>query len=280
MSAHPLNLGTLLQSYREPPAGLSLEWDRVYKALAGPALVAATFRGQVDGEQRGTRELFVAWRDILRRNQDGASAVLQYLRPNSPRTWRAGLAIHAAVNPITVILTAAISFLEHPHPTKDGPEATAIGFREAICARLNEFNAIPLLDELVAASVSDCVAQRALASGVGTATPASAIRNSVVARKKSRRRRSARNEPRPLTDRQRQAVELYGESNGDFGQIGSIMGGISRQAARKHVQAGLRKLGKHFTSKPRKQSVPTDARGQDTLADFDPRMHPKNRTKR
>src|SRR5262249_55462743 len=159
---------------------------------------------------RGTRELFVAWRDALRRNEDGASAVLQYLRANSPRTWRAGHTILAAVRPITVALTALIQFLENPHPTRNGPEATANSLREDICAKLTEFNAIPLLDELVAASLADCAAQRTPASGIGTAAAAPVATANVAARKKPRRRRSASKQPRPLTDKQRRAIELFG----------------------------------------------------------------------
>jgi hypothetical protein len=96
--------------------------------------------------------------------------------------------------------------------------------------------------------------------------------------KPKRRKRKASTEPHPLTEKQNQAVGLYGELQGDFDKIGDRMG-ISRQAARKHVEKGLAKLERKILPKPKTKSIPTDERGNDTLADFDSRMKPTMRTK-
>lgn len=144
-----------LWAYREPPAGLNLEGQRVYVALVDPLTIVASFRP--DSARRGSRELFVAWHNALRRSEQGMVAVLQFLRGRSPRTWRAGQAIRAAIGPVSAALCVAGPNLPHYQPT--APHVPAEDLCAGLGDRLSRFNPVPLLDELAAAVVADYPAQ-------------------------------------------------------------------------------------------------------------------------
>jgi hypothetical protein len=123
--------------------------------------------------------LFDAWIDVLRRSVASSDAVLQFLR-SSPRTWRAGQAIKGAIAPISNALVVTSQYLAHPHPTRIGPEATSEDLRNDIATKLVAFEPVPLLDEVAAAVLSDCTAQRgtpATTNSVGGITYAEGASN-------------------------------------------------------------------------------------------------------
>jgi hypothetical protein len=157
MPSQASKLPNPLWAYREPPAGLSAEWQRNYEALADPVTRVVTF--QPDVARLGTTELFEAWFDTLRRSEAIAEVVLAFLHGRSNRTWTAGHAIKSAISPISAAINATARFLRQPTPTRNGPEATAHGLRENIAGKLNAFEPVPLLDNLSAAVVADCAAQ-------------------------------------------------------------------------------------------------------------------------
>jgi hypothetical protein len=80
-----------------------------------------------------------------------------------------------------------------------------------------------------------------------------------------KRRKQTVRPVKKLTDKQIEAVQLYGELR-DFTAVGNRMG-ISRQAAQKHYIAAQKKLGRTVLSTPKTHSLPTDLRGQATIAD-------------
>ncbi|HEY2787425.1 MAG TPA: hypothetical protein VGJ05_20890 [Fimbriiglobus sp.] len=155
-------LAALLRAYRLPPPGLSDDWVRVFHALFDPASVAVNLGGSSHHSGRGSRELYVAWLNALRRSIESADVALQLIRVNSPRTWRTGLAIKSSIEPIATALASTIQYLANPYPTRNGQEATEISLRANIANLLDEFNPIPLLDELIAAVVADCTTQRSV----------------------------------------------------------------------------------------------------------------------
>jgi hypothetical protein len=159
MSTDRSKISAPLWAYREPPNGLTDQWQRVYRALVDPITMVLTF--QPGHARQGTDTLFAAWHDALRRSGDAASAVLPFLHGPSQRTWRVGHAILNAIAPITAALCSTIRFLNNPTPTPKGQEGTANDLRVNIAEKLSGFDALPLLDELAAAVVADCVMQRA-----------------------------------------------------------------------------------------------------------------------
>jgi hypothetical protein len=147
-----------LWTYGEPPAGLSADFDRIYRALIDPGMRIAAFRP--DDAIQGTHDRFAAWTETLQRSEAGARAVLQFLHGPSERTWRAGQAILAAIAPIGAMLCSATRFMASPTPTRDGNEATIKSLRADIADKLSNFDVAYLAGDLAAAVVADCAAQR------------------------------------------------------------------------------------------------------------------------
>src|SRR5262245_60775085 len=102
MSADGSKPAVPLWAHREPPAGLSDEWQRIYRALVDPITIVLTFRP--DHARRGTRELFAAWYRTLRRSEEGVDVVLPFLHGLSRRTWEVGQKIRTAISPISAAL--------------------------------------------------------------------------------------------------------------------------------------------------------------------------------
>jgi hypothetical protein len=145
-------------TYLEPPAGLSHEWNVVYRALAGPGLVAYGFLSGgiavVTDPPPDPEPLrsFKVWDDRLRRTSADAQEFLGRLHGRAPRTWNAGQAILAAVTPVHREIQSAIVFLCHPRP--DDPEGQANLWSWGL-AELKKLDWTPLLAELAAAVVED-----------------------------------------------------------------------------------------------------------------------------
>ena len=87
-------------------------------------------------------------------------------------------------------------------------------------------------------------------------------------RRRAKRRRTA--SVRPLTERQREAMELYGTYNGKIDLIANKMG-ISRATVSQHLDAAWRKLPQFAPKKTspsgRTRRLPTDRRGQVDVPD-------------
>jgi len=80
--------------------------------------------------------------------------------------------------------------------------------------------------------------------------------------RKTKRRRTA--STKPLTELQKQALELYGEHNGRVGEIATAMN-VTHSTVSQHLKAAWRKypyLAPKKVSPVRTQSLPTDRRGQ------------------
>lgn len=156
-----------LWAERQPPNGLSEEWNGIYRALVDPVTVVMTFRHSADRVRRGTPDLFAAWHDTLCRSVRAAATVLRFLHGHSQRSWRAGHKINTAITPIVVSLGATAQYLTRPTPSRNGPEATADSLRTNAAQKLLEFDAESLLDELALAVKHDCDLQRGLTASDG-----------------------------------------------------------------------------------------------------------------
>jgi hypothetical protein len=88
--------------------------------------------------------------------------------------------------------------------------------------------------------------------------------------KPKRRRRRETDGTRPLTVKQTQAVQLYGELKGNFTAVGKRMG-VSRQMAEKHYNRAMKKLGKRAMPNHKTATLPTDKRGQANIVDGEDR---------
>jgi len=90
--------------------------------------------------------------------------------------------------------------------------------------------------------------------------------------KPKRRQKPRKTTPiKPLTDRQTEAIHLYGECQGNYAQMGKRMS-ISPKTVKQHYVAGMKKLSqtaqeKTHTRGVKKQNLPHDARGQVDLAE-------------
>jgi hypothetical protein len=83
-------------------------------------------------------------------------------------------------------------------------------------------------------------------------------------RQTRKRRKPASLKPRPLTDKQREAVGRVGRHNGNRLAAAAELG-MSRQLLDKHYKAGMKKLERYEANRNRKlkrQALPTDPRGQ------------------
>jgi hypothetical protein len=147
-----------LWSLLEPPAGLSSDGNRIYRALIDPIHTVLTYRP--DHARQGALNLLEAWRGRLRQSEQGAEAVLQFLKGTWPKTWRTGRAILTAIAPITGALCSAVQFLQNPTPTRSGEEATAKSLRASVADKLSTFNAATWHDDLAAAVVADSAARQ------------------------------------------------------------------------------------------------------------------------
>ena len=88
-----------------------------------------------------------------------------------------------------------------------------------------------------------------------------------------KRRRKGKRTERPLTEKQAEALQMYGECKGNISEIARTLG-ISRQATLDRVKAGHRKLGVSWTymkAKTRTQKLSEGGRGETLLADEDDR---------
>jgi hypothetical protein len=84
-------------------------------------------------------------------------------------------------------------------------------------------------------------------------------------RRRSKHRRSPPKKPRPLTEKQTEAMQLVGEHKGDI-TAAARAAGKSRQAMAKLYQKACAKLGQSVREKaPQTRRLPTDRRGQITL---------------
>lgn len=155
-----------LSIYTRPPAGLTDEWHGIYLALIEPISKVLMFRP--DDARRGTCDLFKPWLETLRNRQAAATTVLQFLHGRSNRAWTAGQAIIDVTRPISTALANTIRFLSAPTPTPRGAEATANSLRADIADKLEAIEAMPFLDELAAAVVADCTAQKGRPVDTGT----------------------------------------------------------------------------------------------------------------
>jgi hypothetical protein len=142
-------------AYREPPAGLSDEWARIYRELVDPVTVVAAFAAMADAVLRGNRDLFVAWDKTLQRRNEKAAEALRLLHGRAPRTWEAGHAIGSTITPVRIALSSVILFLANPHPTRDGAEATTLALRQKLADALGNFDGHCLLNELASAVTSE-----------------------------------------------------------------------------------------------------------------------------
>lgn len=82
-----------------------------------------------------------------------------------------------------------------------------------------------------------------------------------------RRRRRQPAEPKPLTPKQVEVVQLYGECKGDFAEVARRMN-LDRKTVVEHYEAAMKKMGKTAV-KPTTRSIPADRRGQATLSHDD-----------
>jgi len=92
----------------------------------------------------------------------------------------------------------------------------------------------------------------------------------VAARKaRNRRRRSSAEEKiRPLTEKQVEAVHIVGECRGNLAEAARRIG-IDRKSLKERYDAALKKLGKAGMPKPSTERLPQDRRGQTMVAGED-----------
>lgn len=104
------------------------------------------------------------------------------------------------------------------------------------------------------------------ANGVPTPEAASAESETKM---KRRRRKRAGDVVRPLTPRQLEAMQLYGECKGNFAEMGRRMG-LDRKTAKQHYDAAASKVGpKAVAQKPETNAIAHDCRGQADISDID-----------
>ncbi len=139
-----------LWAYRQPPGGLSPEWETTFRALVDPVSRVAAIYGIPGGVDRGTRGLYEAWYDTLTQSEIEESAVLPYLHGRAPRTWRIGHVIREAVASIRGALWPA---RDYDVPGGDAEAAAAV---RANLRELGEFDAASLFDQLADAVTSEC----------------------------------------------------------------------------------------------------------------------------
>jgi hypothetical protein len=221
MSADSSKLTLPLWAHGIPPAGLSDEWTRFYRALLNPLRTLVSFRDLADPNRSATRDLLITWEEALHDRQEMAGTVLRSLHGRFQRTWRVGQRILEAVTSVRGIISSAARYMAKPCPSGE-PRADENRTRwenetrclwEEICKKLNEFDAEPLVDELAAAVVADCNAQRWVASesvGMGDA-PAAAIHQGLdkVAQGKGKPERKHAGGKRPLNESDPGEWELY-----------------------------------------------------------------------
>ena len=89
------------------------------------------------------------------------------------------------------------------------------------------------------------------------------------ARRPRKRRRKPEKKNTPLTDKQRDAVELAQHGGSITAAVKAAGNGKSRQNLAKHVKKAMAKLGKGMSRhpKPKIQALPTDHGGQSTIHD-------------
>lgn len=109
--------------------------------------------------------------------------------------------------------------------------------------------------------------QHGAGNGQGTA-PADGAHSEKPAANKPARRKRARKPAlgKPLTDRQREAVETVGKCSGNINEAARLLD-LDPKTVRQHYRAGMAKLGETIakTKRPRTQAIPTDRRGQEQV---------------
>jgi hypothetical protein len=83
---------------------------------------------------------------------------------------------------------------------------------------------------------------------------------------RKRRRRVSPKETNPLTAKEAEAVHLVGEHKGNFAAAGRAAG-KSGTAMRKLYEKAMKKLGKSALPSPKTKRLPSDRRGQPSIAD-------------
>jgi hypothetical protein len=136
-------------AHLEPPAGLSDEWQVVFRALADQLYVVAAYYSHPDPHLLPLESL-TAWLDAFRRTAANAQEVKPYLHGRAPKTWNLAHEIDQAIFPVHAVLGSAVGFLTEPLPVTASPEQQAASSRRRL-AELRGFDARPLLDDLAAA---------------------------------------------------------------------------------------------------------------------------------
>jgi len=88
-----------------------------------------------------------------------------------------------------------------------------------------------------------------------------------AAGKPARRKRTRRPTlGKPLTDRQREAVEVVGRCGGNVSEAARLLA-LDPSTVRQHYRAGMEKLGETAIkgTRPKTQAIPTDRRGQEQV---------------
>jgi hypothetical protein len=85
--------------------------------------------------------------------------------------------------------------------------------------------------------------------------------------KKTKRRSPSKQKPRPLTGKQTQAMSLYLDTQ-NYSKVAEAMR-ISPKTAAEHVKVAFDKLGKKLPTATDTRQLPSDLRGQATVADAD-----------
>jgi hypothetical protein len=152
----PVDRGTDSRSFSfpltvqlDPPAGLSDEWNKVYRALADPISVVTAFYSHAN-VHLGSLDSLTAWRNRLSRARATAREALADLNGRVPSTWYVGQAIIKAIGPVSAALDSVVHFLTYRLLAQPGQEKVVAHWRE-ILAELGGFDGRPLLAELAAA---------------------------------------------------------------------------------------------------------------------------------
>lgn len=98
--------------------------------------------------------------------------------------------------------------------------------------------------------------------------------------KKRRRRRGP--DVQKLTVKQRVAIEIVADCQGDFAKAARRLG-KDRKTVKQHYDAGMKKMGEAIGRKPKVKSLPTGSRGEsEATAEDDPRarIRPTDRRRR
>ena len=74
------------------------------------------------------------------------------------------------------------------------------------------------------------------------------------------RRKHRQRSPGKLTAKQLQAVQAFGNCNGNYARTAAELG-VCRATAKQHIEAAYRKLGQKVPKTPMTRALPTDRRG-------------------